>query len=83
MTGCTRCGACCRDYCVAMSKSEDTARFLSYHGLTLRDRADGLMEVYGQSKCLHLRSNKQLGSSCAIYESRPAICRDFFCPKCK
>jgi len=80
---CTRCGKCCRDYCVAMSRDEETARFLSYHGLTLRERGDRLMEIYGTSKCINLRTSKEHGSSCSIYADRPAICRYFQCDKCK
>jgi len=65
-----------------MVKNPDFARFLSYHGLTLRDRDDGLMEVYGQSKCIHLHTDKANGSKCAIYEDRPEICRRWTCDKC-
>jgi Fe-S-cluster containining protein len=39
------------------------------------------MEVYGESKCRHLRSDGKL-TSCAIYEERPDICRDWFCERC-
>jgi Fe-S-cluster containining protein len=80
---CQRCGKCCRDYCVAMSRNEDTARFLTYHGLNLRSRGDGLMEVYGQSKCVNLRTSKEHGTSCACYKTRPAICQNFLCERAK
>jgi len=66
-----------------MSPSEETARFLTYHGLAMRHRADGLMEVHGQSKCQKLRTSKEHGTSCSIYQDRPAICSAFQCPKCK
>lgn len=80
---CRRCGKCCREYCVAMSKDAETARFLGYHGLTMRNRDDGLMEIFGTSKCLHLRTSKEFGSSCAIYATRPAICSEFLCDKAR
>jgi Fe-S-cluster containining protein len=79
---CQRCGNCCRDYAIAMSYNEDFARFLSYHGLTMRERTDGHMEVYGESKCVHLRSCGD-GFKCAIYDARPAICREWECERCK
>ena len=80
---CTRCGKCCREFCVAMTRNPETARFLGYHGLTIRDRADGLMEIFGTSKCSMLRTSKEHGTSCAAYQSRPPICREWFCEKCK
>lgn len=65
-----------------MAPGEDRERFLAYHGLTIRHREDGLSEVYGESKCRHLHTDKAHGTKCAIYADRPAICRDWTCPKC-
>ena len=81
MTDCNRCGKCCRNYAIAMNRNEDFARFLSYHGLVLRKRMDGAMEVYGESKCRHLKSDPKMPSRtmCAIYDTRPDICRGWNC----
>lgn len=81
MSECTRCGKCCRTYAIAMRRSEDYARFLSYHGLILRDRDDGQMEVYGEAKCRYLKSDPKDSSKylCSIYDDRPNICRDWQC----
>jgi Fe-S-cluster containining protein len=62
-----------------MYKNADFGRFLAYHGLVMRDRADGQMEVYGESKCRQLKSDAKGAYSCAVYETRPQICRDWLC----
>ena len=79
MSICTRCGKCCRQYAIAMKPNADFGRFLTYHGLVLRDRTDGLIEVYGESKCRHLKSSSKGRYSCAIYDDRPQICRGWKC----
>lgn len=76
---CTRCGKCCRTYAIAMHRDEDYGRFLAYHGLCLRAREGGGMEVYGESKCRHLKSDAKGRYRCAIYDDRPKICRDWLC----
>jgi Fe-S-cluster containining protein len=78
---CQRCGKCCREYSITMVRNEDFARFLTYHGLHLRDRQDGHMEVYGEEKCRYLKSDPKQPSryTCAIYENRPNICRNWQC----
>jgi Fe-S-cluster containining protein len=78
---CQRCGKCCRTYAVAMARNADYARFLSFHGLVIRERPDGGMEVYGESKCRHLRASGQT-TSCAVYDERPTICREWACERC-
>ena len=79
---CQRCGNCCRNWAIAMCPNEDYARFLTYHGIIVRERRDGYMEAYGESKCVHLRTSKEHGTSCAIYEDRPELCRNWACEKC-
>ena len=80
---CRQCGRCCRNYTIAMKRNEDFARFLTYHGLYMRDRTDGEMEVYGESKCRHLKSDPKQPSKyvCAIYETRPELCRKWECER--
>lgn len=83
MSDCQRCGKCCREYAIAMVKNADFARFLTYHGLVVRDRSGHLMEVYGESKCRHLKSESGKPSlmTCAVYEDRPEICREWECER--
>jgi Fe-S-cluster containining protein len=80
-TPCRQCGRCCRRYAIAMHRNEDFARFLVYHGLVLRERPDGEMEVYGESKCVHLKTDPKhtTRTVCDIYETRPNLCRGWVC----
>ncbi len=76
---CSRCGECCRWLPVAL------VRQCKPHQLTyLRER--GLREADGyflaEAPCRHLREEPADGSgdkkwTCAIYDHRPATCRDF------
>ncbi len=76
---CSRCGECCRWLPVAL------VRQCKPHQLTyLRER--GLREAdeyfLAEAPCRHLREEPADGSgdkkwTCAIYDHRPATCRDF------
>ena len=76
---CSRCGECCR-WLPIISVRECKPHYRHY----LRER--GLMEADGyflaDTSCRHLQKEEPDGSGltrwgCAIYETRPATCRDF------
>ena len=76
---CSRCGACCRWLPIILVK-QCKPHQLQYF------RARGLRESGGMfladAPCQHLRQEEPDGSgvvkwSCAIYNDRPATCRDF------
>jgi Putative zinc- or iron-chelating domain len=76
---CSRCGECCR-WLPIVSVRECKPHYLHY----LRER--GLKEAdnyfLADSPCRHLQKEEPDGSGatrwgCAIYETRPATCRDF------
>ena len=77
---CSRCGECCRWIVVALVRQckPHQVSYLRERGLR---EADGYFLAY--SPCRHLREEKP-GSAgdrniwgCAIYDTRPATCRDF------
>jgi Fe-S-cluster containining protein len=77
---CKRCGRCCHDFSIAVEKDSDISRFFSYHGFTVVER-DGAVYLSGSNPCKHLRMGKGGAYECAIYISRPQICKDYSCEK--
>lgn len=80
---CLRCGACCAAFRVAFHWSEaqphkadgvpaDLATPLRMHELAMRGTDEGAVTV----RCVALEGAVGAGTSCRIYTSRPAPCRD-------
>ena len=83
MPGCKRCGACCRRGMVDLpnvpfhADAHELGRWLSYHGLQVTEN-QGHLAILLPQPCQHLV--EQDGKcSCAIYSTRPAMCRDYLC----
>jgi Fe-S-cluster containining protein len=83
---CSRCGQCCREVFFAIDKAYtedglDHLEWAQYHGFTITYRDD----IYGRrlwgvelnTPCMHLRDETDGKTSCAIYENRPKMCRDY------
>ena len=76
---CSRCGECCRWLPVVLVRQCKPHQVHYFRERGLKE-ADGLFLAY--SPCRHLREEEPDGSGitkwgCAVYESRPATCRDF------
>jgi Fe-S-cluster containining protein len=92
---CKRCGQCCNTVFFILGSikvdadEQEFSRYVSYHRCDVRrvDLGDGGAEALGVKMplvCEHLRYNPKTGlSSCAIYENRPKVCRDFLCEAAK
>lgn len=76
---CKRCGKCCRNYAVPAPLDDEDLRFLVYHGVVMRRAANGQVQIYGESRCSKLKSDGKGRYKCAIYETRPRLCRDWLC----
>lgn len=83
VSSCHSCGSCCRLFLINLTEKE----FNSGKYLTESDSNDHFedfssIEEYGlnilkkndDESCIYLLDNK-----CSVYESRPEVCRDFFC----
>lgn len=88
---CRRCGQCCTliHFClggIELAKdSQEFARYVSYHrcevfGVDLEDGRGEVLGVKIPLTCQHLEFDGNTGlASCAIYETRPQICKDHQC----
>ncbi len=83
---CLRCGRCCREVVFQIDnayteKGLDHLEWAKYHRLKIvyRDDSDGrrLWGIELNNPCIHLREEAGGRTSCAIYEIRPKICRDY------
>ena len=77
---CKRCGQCCFSYSIGLEIDEDIRKWLTYHGLVIRDLADDRMGIMGHSRCEMLQFESNGMTSCAVYQQRPAICAQYLCP---
>jgi len=80
---CLRCGECCLPYQIKMDAGDDARRWLTYHGLTVRDIDENSMLLMGQSLCFMLVFNKDGTTSCGCYQDRPEICKQYLCKRAK
>jgi Fe-S-cluster containining protein len=55
---------------------ESAERWLRYHGIHIY-RVPGGYKIDVNTACEMLRE----GMECAVYSSRPQVCRNFFCPQ--
>lgn len=59
-----------------MPMNADMARFYQYRGVTVRRKTPEIMELYfPDARCRHLTDDNR----CAVYDSRPLICRRTSC----
>ena len=76
---CTECGKCCTYVSVginppnSVSNATDMLWYLYHQNVSLYRDGDGEWSVVFETRCRNLRSDLL----CAIYDSRPEICRDF------
>jgi len=79
MGECKRCGQCCVNPTVTINiASEDVAKFYQGFGIEVRRNGDKFMAVfYTGTVCRHLRRDEDNLCSCAIYEQRPEMCRNY------
>lgn len=73
--GCIRCGDCCRKYALNLNLGEPMTELLTAH----YGKPQNSIRVRVKHDCQHLRFDENGQSECAIYEERPAICRNFLC----
>jgi Fe-S-cluster containining protein len=83
---CSRCGRCCQEVYLPVDKAYtedglDHLEWAHHHGLKIAYREDSegkrLWGVELDSPCMHLRVEADGKTTCAIYESRPQMCRDY------
>jgi len=83
---CTRCGKCCREVYLSVDKAYtedglDHLEWARYHGLKIAYREDiegrRIWGIELDTPCIHLREDGDHKTSCAIYETRPQICRNY------
>ena len=76
---CTECGKCCTYVSVGINppnsvgNATDMLWYLYHQDVSLYRDGDGEWSVVFETRCRHLQGDLL----CAIYESRPEICRDF------
>lgn len=69
MNLCDECkGACCEGIIMPPYDDDDLDRWLSFHGTVLPNGS-----LHLNCPCKHLSS----GGRCSIYETRPALCREY------
>jgi Fe-S-cluster containining protein len=71
---------CCRNFYIVLEevRDRDWIKWLSYHkGVRIIKHGKGKLQVWFDYPCSHLTED----GSCAIYSTRPKLCRDFVCPK--
>jgi Fe-S-cluster containining protein len=83
---CEQCGLCCQGYTFWLTnRSFDNdelgiKKLMEYHGLTPLRNAKGQIGVHIPGDCVHIdKSNGKF--RCKIYETRPVVCREYFCEK--
>lgn len=69
--GCIRCTDCCRKYALNLNLGGPMADLLSAH----YNRPISSIRVRVKHDCAQLQED----GSCAIYDTRPVICRNFLC----
>ena len=76
---CIQCGQCCTTAQISIIVSEDLAHYYSNFGVeTFGDGKGNLVCRFRvPTVCKHLLRDKKGKASCAIYENRPQICRDY------
>jgi Fe-S-cluster containining protein len=62
-----------------MPSNEDARRWFTYHGLIVRDLNEEQMAIFGHANCEMLLRNADGTTSCAVYSTRPEICKVFLC----
>ena len=88
---CERCGKCCNTYSFQMlnrdpdNDPKEIARLIKYHGCEpLRcKQPDGtyVMGIRIPMTCEHLEQTENGKFSCKIHETRPVVCKEYFCEK--
>lgn len=81
---CKRCGKCCQRVLIdtdirgiSMGNMTDYSLYLRSHGIKVGVGKEALnLEI--PLTCKHLRTSTE-GCQCAIYDSRPEVCRNFSC----
>jgi Fe-S-cluster containining protein len=76
---CLRCGECCFPYSVSIAREDNSRRWLTYHGIIVREASDDRMVITGHSRCEMLQFGSDGKASCAVYSDRPTICQNFLC----
>jgi Fe-S-cluster containining protein len=79
---CKRCGTCCKflDVVVSFGYDEVLAEFYKARGLKVVYTDKDQMAVEIPQRCPHLRrAYKGTIYSCAIYDKRPELCREWVC----
>lgn len=66
---CVRCGACCKYFVCSLLATKDINHYLTLHGCYEIHRNEWEISSY----CNALDSN----GSCAIYQNRPKVCKEF------
>ena len=83
---CSRCGKCCREIYLSVDKAYtenglDHLEWARYHGLNIAYREDSIgRRIWGielNTPCMHLQEEEDGKTSCAIYQTRPQMCRDY------
>ena len=76
---CLKCGQCCFPYSLAIDENHDIARWLTYHGVMVRESGQGRMSINGHYRCEMLRFEADGTTACAVYNDRPEICAEYLC----
>lgn len=85
---CERCGKCCDTYSFWLGKNRladddklEIARLIKYHGCEpVKNEKTGELGIRIPITCEHL--DLQDGKAvCKIYETRPVVCKNYFCKK--
>ena len=84
---CERCGLCCKGYTVWMTNRsfdddpKGIKKLMEYHGIQPIKNAKGELGIHIPGDCKHLTQDKDGKYGCAIYETRPLVCREYACEK--
>ncbi len=75
---CTQCGKCCRLFLINLSEEEwNSGRYKTMFDTDYDDAKWSDLNVLEQNpdgSCIYLKDGK-----CSIHDSRPKVCREFFC----
>lgn len=83
---CENCGRCCNSYTFWMinrsfdNDEKEIKRLIEYHGCEPIKNKKGELGIKIPMTCRHLEI-KEGKSRCKIYESRPLVCKEYFCEK--
>lgn len=87
---CNRCGTCCKQTFFALrdvpveKDTREIARWASYHGVKVgKYPIDGVeyLSINIPGECQFLVTKEDGTTECAIYISRPELCKKYFCKK--